>query len=259
MATQMRRDILGLSKHERQLFLLIPVGQEVSPAFLTRRAGRPRTSIVRSLWKLHSRGFVKSVKKGKRTLWERRTFARVEESISEDFNAMGFAEVGGTADGFRLLHGIDSLASTLEHLLQKLPRNGQFRGVQPTRSALVLTRKVGVSRIIAINNLIKNKDIIVKGVLEEDFLVSLNSEFGRGWLESFAGRLAHTSFVPKEYMRYGADLYLIGNQAMIANWESELGVVIDNGDIVALLKSMHEFMHDAGNRIDNNELAKLLL
>ncbi|HEV7449397.1 MAG TPA: hypothetical protein VGP13_02570 [Candidatus Paceibacterota bacterium] len=214
---------------------------------------------MRTLDSLKKRGLAESHKQGKRHVWLKAPQGIIEQDILMSAESLGLSMVGLSLPGFSLIRGADKLTETLYTLLESLPRNGQFSGIQPTRSGLVSTDKIGPETIVKINELIKERGIVVRGVLEEDFVEQLHGKFGREWLKSFAGRLTHTSVVPNGYLQYDADLYIIGESAMLANWKDEVGVVIENKDTVILLKSLYQFMHDSGRRLDNNELAKQIL
>lgn len=239
--------VLKLSVAEKKLLSVLSAIESKSPADLTREALLPRTTVMRTLKSLQGRGFAISSKNKNRTVWQLIT--------SE---VLGISMSGKSSKEFIPLRGVSVLTQTLYSLLESLPRNGRFTGVQPTASAAESIRKMGVEGVIKINELIKNKHIIVQGVLEEDFLPRLYALYGASWLKSFRGRLAHTVVIPKQYLKYRADVYVIGEQAMLVNWHDETGVLIKNRDVVGLLKSMFSFLHDFGNRIDNDEIAKLL-
>ncbi len=250
MNTKDKPNIFSLTQAEKKAFSSLSVDQANLPAQLVRKTRLPRTTLLRTLDALARRGLAESHTQGKRLVWRRAPQGSIERSILASTKSLGVSVADMSVPGFTLIRGADDLTRTLRALLESLPRNGRFTGVQPTISALAAMEKMGLQETIKINELIKQRGIIVQGVLEENFVGRLSGVYGREWFKSFAGRLAHTSVVPEEYLRYLSDLYIIGNHAMLANWQDEIGVVIGNKDVVALLNSLFKFMHDSGRRMD---------
>ncbi len=159
--------------------------------------------------------------------------------------------------GLALIHG-DALIQTVISFVESLPHGGVFNGIQPTASALLSIEKTGVKEVARLNELIKRKKILVRGVLGNNYPKRLHKVYGNVWLQSFLGRTAHFVTVPEEYLSHGAELYLTHNRALIVDWKHDSGILIDNPHIFHMLESHYKFMHAMGTRIKHEEFAKLL-
>ena len=244
---------------ERLIFSSLESEKSLLPSALTRKTEASRTTLIRALKNLHDRGLIESTKMGKRNGWKRIPQGVLEKNLLTSAKQIGISVTGLEVPGFRLVRGADALTQEFWYLIESLPRNGRLAGIQPTQSGLHSTKKMGTAEVIRINEYIKKRGIIVEAILEENFINELLKRHGSEWLKSFIGRAASTAMIPDEYLQYLADIYLAGDRAVLANWDSEIGVVIDNRDVVELLRSMFKFLHDSGKRLDNSERGRLLL
>lgn len=251
-------DVFNFSPGERAVFNALPTSEGVSCATLTLTTHMPRTTVVRALNSLLARGFVDSIKLGARQVWLRS--GTLEEKLITATNALGISIRTVHDPGFAILSGTKSIIDALWDGLRSLPRNGRFMGIQPTHSADISLQKMGVAAVVAINNFIKKRGIISEGVLSENYIATLTKLHGQPWLESFSGRLAHTTFVPEAFLTYRSEVLLFSTKTiLVVNWAQETAVLITNKDTVQLFVAMFRFMHEAGRRIDNNELADKIL
>lgn len=241
-------NILALSHKEK--VILATLSGPSSAASLTMSTDLPRTTVVRTIAKLHSRGLISPQKSGGRTLWK-----KTEDKIVSDNLVSSASKIGVNLDSinspdFCLVTGAQNIATDFAHALELLPRSGQFNGIQTSVGALKSLDKVGVENVAKINALIKKKGLIVRGVVSKDGAQKMYSHFGDVWLNSFRDRTAHFVTVPDKYLIFETDLYIIGEKVFLIDWEKESALVITNPNFYSLINSLYLYLFESGERID---------
>ncbi len=150
----------------------------------------------------------------------------------------------------------------------RLNKHERLYIIQPNQSTEMVLRKYPFNELVEINNFIKDNKIIVEAVLHENafdhFFETLKKEQKTGreiqaMFQSFADRVADTTYISKELLDFKAEIYIMGPVALILNWEEEVAVEIKNPDMVGMLKGFFEFIKHYGRKVDQNPMiAKLL-
>ncbi len=252
-------NLLQLLPSEKKVFGVLSAVETISPAEIVRRAKTSRTTVLHVLNKLQSRGLIQSVVVGKRKEWKRTSGSVLEQEISGIETFFDIPHKKGSIPGFAIISGTTELKYKYWELLKTIPKHGRFVGVQTTDSGLSCIKKLGEDEVRKMNEFISKQQFVVVAVLEEDWLSRIAKKHSKEWLLSFKNRIAATAFVPKNYFSFNAELDIFGTKAMLVNWEDESAVLIENKEVVHMLKSLFQFMHDNGRRLNHNEIAKIIL
>jgi hypothetical protein len=226
---------------------------------VSRISNLPRTTTLHALKKLESRGLVLQMKAGKRSVWSKATIEKVEESFESLEKIVDLSFLNKSGQGVRVFNGIEELKLILWSELRALPKHGALTGVQTANSAHMQIEKLGTKEIAGINKFIEDKQFVVSAVFEEEYYLKNFKKFGTEWLGGFKERIAAMVFVPQEYLLFDAEMNIFVNKVLLINWKEETGILIEDKNIVKLLKSLFKFMHDRGRRLNHHEIAKILL
>lgn len=268
MFNEESRQLLGLSEHENTvLFVLGDDAWNITA--LSKEAEIKRTSLYPILGRIHERGLVKKVRKGKRTLWKRisapelqdKLFALAERHKGQD--TVRKEEVGIIASQeseYHLYRGEEKLFQIYESF-GMLAKNTRLYGIQPNISAYSVMKKFPYDRLVKINGNIKKNQIIVEALLQENFLEyyvahlkkeGKSKEKIRELLSAYGGRLAITTYVPKDTLDFDSELFFYRDVVTFLDWQEMVAVVIKNKDIAGIMKDLFELMKLSGQRVDQN-------
>ncbi len=265
---------LGLTKHEWEVFSTLSyraIDKENSyklTADLSKALKLPRMSTHITLTSLKNRGLVDYQRKGKRKFWYRITpeelvkkFAAIAHGIDQGSQIT----VGAKNSEFTVYHGVDGLYKVWEALLE-LPPETRVLGLQPTNSIKESLKKLDWSeKIQRLQESIRNKPIIIEGLLSEDYyeffinFYKKNKPLLLKTLESFVGRSTDMTFIKKEYFNLATEMFILPDAAYITNWEEEISIKISNETMVNFLKEMFGLVRGYGKHVDQNKYIKDLI
>lgn len=252
--------ILGLDKDEALILQKLHT-KPFKIAEISKETNIARTSLYYMLPRLESRGFIRQVKQGKKLLWEK------DRNIKDTYEKALGSLVNAEEQNISLnTFSNETKVSVLkkEKMLQifediaNLPSRTRIYGIQPDTSFLQAIEYISFEDLLRINTIIKQKSIIVEGIIHERSIDSMENLFSKNdlkrFLESFGGRSADTVTLPPNYLEKTiSEVYLYNNTVALINWKNEFAIKIQNKDIYDLLKAMFDSTKYMLNKYDQNE------
>jgi len=253
--------ILGL--HKEEVLILQKLEDEpLRIADISTYTKIPRTSLYYMLPKLEDRKFITQTKSGKKIFWKKNSDEHILNSykkIIETFsnNTIGITKTISKESQITILVGTPNLESVFFDML-KLPPKSRVYAIQPGISLLGVIQKMPLEHAVLFNRKIKQKQIIVEGIVHEKSLDDIeriiNKEDAKMLFESFGGRSADTSKLPEDFLNTTkAEAYLYDGKVALMNWHEEFGVVIKNRHIYNLVMEMFKSTKYLLQRYDQNE------
>ena len=259
-------EILGLSKTELSIIDSLEAkdskNKDLSIISISKVTGIPRTSLYYMLPKLEKRGFIEMKRNNKKIFWRKnrdedfqRKYLRTIENVTEN-ELKQFSPIGDD-DRIQVLRGTDQLL-TVFHELIDLPSRSRIFCIQPDLSLVEVVKKIPTKKALEICDGIKNKNLIMDGVVHEKSIDSvkkvINKSDIRNFLKSFGGRSADTSKMPDNFLAdTKAETYLYEDKVTLLNWDKEIAVIIKDKDIFHLVKEMFNSTKYLMERYDQNE------
>lgn len=255
-----RAKVLGLSQLENTLLRRLTNGP-VSISRLAEHIGAPRTSLYRPLHSLSVRGLVEKVRVGRRTHWK----SVPQESLIASLSPILFeSNTGGRTKTplhpeFFLHSGEEKLMRLYEKLADK--PGARVLGIQPNRSAESVLEVFPFDRLVRLNERIKEQNVVVEALLQEDFVpfyVDLLKRKGlsvRKILTAFTGRAADTTYISKEFINFDSEITILPTAAYIFHWSKCVAIEIRNKETLGLLRDLFVLAKQSGYKVDQNELA----
>lgn len=78
----------------------------------------------------------------------------------------------------------------------------------------------------------------------------------RDILTSFGGRAAETTYVPKEFINFSAEIIFIPRVAYIIDWAHLVAVEIRHTETIGLIRALFELAKSLGTKVDQNKLLR---
>ncbi len=205
----------------------------------------PRTSLYYSLPYLLDRGFVTKKKFQKKILWK--------PSPLDEYHT-NYVETLGIKSNFsnqkaRVFTTAADIVSIL-YELTSLPKLSRIYGIQPHASLEWAVKKIPTQDLIQINKTVKDKGIIIEGLVHEDSIAFIdNAEV----LKSIHGRSADTARMYHDVLKNTcAEIYLYDSTCAIINWKEEFAICIDDTDTYTLIKELFLQMKNKSGKYDQN-------
>ncbi len=137
--------------------------------------------------------------------------------------------------------------------------------IQPNKSWMNLHKKLSPAQLISFNTAIRENNIIIEAVLQENVyklytaFFKKNPDMLREIAESFTDRMADYTLLPEEFLDYHTELWLFKTTVLFINWEEEVAIEIQNPDIMHFVKDMFEIIKRGGKKVDHNKAMRELL
>jgi DNA-binding transcriptional ArsR family regulator len=257
--------LLHLTRQENKILKALENGDyNISDlAVLTRF---PRTTLYTALSSLKKRGLITRSTKGKSVLISLVPSPEISKLFAESataFSPEGNVRVAnksktGKTSGFTLIYGKKAMFKVWQSLAD-INSKERFYAIQPTRSLINTVKLFKPGEFVPINNAIKKNKVIVDAIMKEDgFPTYMDLHKGqpdvqKKIIKSFLGRSADMSVVKNEYLNNNAELLIAPSSAFIMNWENEVGIKIENRDMIDLLRELYLLAKGYGKKIDFNE------
>lgn len=253
--------LLGFSQLETKVFNhLEEYPQNI--ATLTRRLQSPRTSLYGPLKSLKKRGLVQLEKMGKRTFYKKMPDEPLANNLKSVLIRGAKSEL---IDNF--VHPEFFLHAGKDALIRLYNQYGQFRdirilGIQSNRSAEAVLNTYPFEKLLEINRNIKKNGVIIEGLLQEGFIDFYKSTLKKKGLsvrkafDSFGGRAADTTYVPKEFLSFNSEIMILPKAAYIFNWTRLVAIEIRNKETIGLLRDLFLLAKYFGRKVDQNRLVE---
>jgi hypothetical protein len=244
--------LLELKKPEVAILRVLS-REPMSVAEIARRSNLPRMTAFVALGSLKHRGLVERTLKGKRHFWMRVEANQASGLLQTAFDAIINPGGHGERKLFIKTHdGADELFSVLRDFFEA-HAGERLYGFQSTKSAKECIDTLGMDRVVAINELIKEKGIIVEAVLGKSF-AKTGREYGPEWQESYVGRAAAITVVLEEFLDLDVDIFVFSRSLLIFHWKEETAVEIMHPEVVATFRKLVRAFSMLGRKVDINAL-----
>ncbi len=254
--------VLGLDAKEKEI--LLSLRDPLSIQDLARKSPIPRTTLAYIIKKLVKRGFIEKVKLGKRHKYYSITQERLK-SLLEGAHTMKIKTHNSTSplistlDSKKLFYhkGLVNIVRLQAEFLNSY-ENERVYAIQPNKSWLSLHSKVDDERVIHVNNIIRNNNLIIDAIIEHDAyqkfkkVTQSRKKFIR-LTKSFGDRMADYVSAPKGYLTDQVEMWLIKNSALFIDWQEEVAIKIVDAHMVNFLKDMFLLTKEQGQKIDHNQ------
>lgn len=250
MITDEISKLLGLSPAEKKILEVIR-GRPSNMSELSRLIKIPRTTLYTAINTLKSRELISMRKKGKAVI-----VSPTRSELLENLHLVHSAD-----QKFTFLYGKEAMLKVWEHLASS-PARSRISCIQPTKSMISLVGNSKPGEFIPTNELIKENQIIVEAIMREDVFTNYmnlhkdDPKLQKQIIESFIGRMNDTTFVDNRFLNNNSDLLIGIDGAYLMNWQSEVGIKIQDKDMIALLKELFDLARGYGKKIDLNDYMK---
>lgn len=252
--------LLGLSKREAATLKALR-RQSLSVSALSRETAIPKTTLNYLVRKLAKRGFLISLPHRRRQLWA--LDVKNKFNSSSGFNQPSEIKIPISPETtLEIYRG----AKNIFKLWQKLsasPGPERFYAIQPDKSfnqAMErLLDKTPYEDLVEINSRFKKHKIIVDGIVHErsaDTVPKTITKKGYDparFIAGFPGRIAATVKLPDDFMDLGVEMFIRGKMFVVIYWADELGLVINNREVVSFFKEMFQSVKFLCKRYDQGE------
>jgi len=245
-------NLLDLKESEETVFRVL-TRESMSVADIAREVTLPRMTAFQALRSLQRRKLVERTLVGKRYFWRRIGVNQASDLLQMTFDALINPGSHGERKLFiKTYSGSADLFSVLKDLLEAYAGERLY-GFQSTKSAKECIDTLGTDRVVAINNLIKEKGIIVEAVLGKSF-AEMGKEYGSEWQESYVGRAAAITVVPEDFLDLGVDIFVFNHSLLIFHWKEEVLVQIMHPEVVSTFRKLTQAFALLGRKVDINAL-----
>lgn len=247
--------LLGLDKD--MILVLKALQKEVlTVTELSRATMIPRTTLYYMLANIEGRGLIKKVKTNKIIRWKIISYDELPDEYSPGLEPVG-VNTNPNKKNITILRGKKDILNIFRSI-SKLPPNNRFYGIQPKESIIHAMTNANLNEIINLNEKIKEKGLIVDGIIHESgtdsMLKALSPKERVKLLKSFGDRTAETAKLPEDFLaKTKADIYFYDKNVAIVNWYKEFGIIIKDKDVFELLKEMFDSLKQQTNRYNQNE------
>lgn len=247
--------LLALTKQEHKILKALEKGP-VNISSLSGLTRFPRTTLYTALSALKDRGLIHTLTQGKAVVVSAVPTSQISDLFAE--SATAFSPEGNMRlGGFTLIHGKKAMLKVWESLADV--KKERVYAIQPTKSLLNTIKLFKPGEFVPINNAIKKNKVIMDAIMKEDGFPSYMAAYDgkpdiqKKIIESFIGRSTDMTKVGNEYLNNNAELFITSQCAFIMNWENEVGIKIENRDMIDFLKELYMLAKGYGKKIDFNE------
>jgi hypothetical protein len=259
-ATDKNLQALGLSVLEKKIYPGL-MGEPIHISGLAKKSRIARTSLYRPIQALRKRGLIEPVQIGKRTYWKKASSASLLLIARSLLAGASGDDTSATLHPEFFLHsGKEDLMRLYEKLAEK--REARVFGIQPNKSAESVLDVFPFKRLVRLNQRIKEQNVIVEGLLQEDFVPFYIETLKKHRLpveeifRAFGGRAADTTYVPKQYINFDSEMIILPTSALIFHWSKLVAIEIYNQETIGLLKDLFVLAKSFGYKADQNEMVQ---
>ncbi len=256
--------LLNLTPQEYKILQALESGPS-NISLLSERTRFPRTTLYTAISSLQGRGLIAKFPQGKSVLISSVPADKISDLFAESAAALsleGNIRVSsisktGKSSGFTLIYGKKAMLQVWESLAYE--KNRRIYVIQPTRSLMHTLKLFKPGEFVPINDAIKKNKVIMDAIMKEDGFPSYMRTYAgqpgvqKKIIESFLDRRADVTKVSNEYLNNNAELFITSSHAFLMNWENEVGIKIENQDMIDFLKELYVLAKGYGKKIDFNE------
>lgn len=254
---------LGLDSKEIEILMLLRDPLSIQNA--ARKCKIPRTTIAFVAKKLTERGFIEKVMIGKRYKYY---------SISEERFNIILENISGSKKEYTPLttqassnkkvsyyQGLKNIIRLQADFLSSY-KDERVYAIQPNKSWLSLHSKVDDEHVIHVNEIIRNNNLILEGIIEHDAYEHFKAANKKKFIKlarSFGDRMADYASAPAGFMTDQVEMWIIKDTAMFIDWREEVAIKIIDAHMVYFLHDMFKLVKGQGRKIDHNQSIREVL
>jgi hypothetical protein len=221
----------------------------------------PRTSLLYKVRKLERRGMMRNASEGKRKMWQSVSFDEFRDThaaVLTTFHDEGTVSIPVTPEtSISIYRGASNLLKVFEKI-GKLHQNERLHAIQPDSSFQSAMRKYPLDDILRLNKKIKDKKLIIEGIVHEKAVENTIKNLGRKKAEAifktFIGRLEDYVAIPDDFLDIHSEIYAFRDNVVIMSPEKEIAVEIIDKDLSEMIKTMLMSLKEhIGRRYSQNE------
>ena len=263
-----RRDVtgnnlMGLSPLEERILRMLD-NELRGVADIARTISRSYQTTEYMLGKLHTQGWLKRIRRNKRTLWTREDkefhVERLDNLMGRLFTKESTKNLRAYAsEDAHLLEGKQALVDVYKNAYSERNRQQRLYGTETIETTELLATYLGQKKTESMNiRAIENK-VLTSVLLPKSYYEHFGRELGLKWLKSFEGRASKTYLIEDEFLTGFSDISIFNNTVHLLNWEDELVLEIKNPALVSMLTHCFGFIQMAGRKIDQNQHIRELI
>ncbi len=263
MFTSQDFKILGLDFREKKIIDALNK-TPFSSSGLSRVIALPRTTVIFLLNNLEKRGLIEKTQNNRRFLWKlknKKDLAYILRNISNHIDPFSdyflFDKKDGQESKVEIFYGKEKMRKALCKII-KLGKGERFYGIQGSKSLEKSFDKISWKFIFDYHQKIKEKGIIIEGVISKKSLQIFNS-MSKKELKSHLGRLSVAYLASDEFFDFKVDIIIFKNNVVIVNYEDEIVLFIKNDKITEAIKKIVLFIESFSQKIDLNKYIKNLI
>ncbi len=268
--TETTLDILGLNDTEKAILESLSIAKSVQDLALDTKLSR--TGINHSLKKLYKKDLITTLRNGKRKLYLAITFKelslklqRLQDTINVESTNKKGARIKTSKENEFIIHvGSKDIISMYERIMS-LHKGERWKAIQPNKSWMNMHQKLTKRELIHINNAIRENDIIVDAIVQDNAYMLYHEFFKKDpevlqeVAESFTGRSADYTSLPHSFFDYHTEIWFFERTFSIINWKEEVAIEITNSDIMNFMKDLFEIAKEKGVKVDHNQAMSEIL
>lgn len=264
-------ELIGLRKREIQVLTTLHIFGPLSITQLGLRSKLSRTTVDAIVRRLHQRGFVRRVPKGKRHLWKATDVLKVKNRTDTAFDAIQ-KEIDPSFMG-PVLESIDAKdvgICVFRGKKQIWAANYQYFESEDKRLRVIQGRGFVRSFMgsmfereyeLTLQRKLQRSDTVVELVTHEGALeeVTIALKGDHQYLKQVFETAFIYQVVPKELVPFNAEVLILNDQVRILMPAEVLLVVIRHSHIVALYKAYFELLKGSARQINTHDFLQELL
>jgi predicted transcriptional regulator len=264
-------ELIGLRKREIKVLTTLHIFGPLSVTQLGLRSKLSRTTVDAIVRRLHERGLVRRVPKGKRHLWKATNVDKVKNRTDTAFDAIqkqidpGFVgpvleSIDARDIGIRVFRGKKQIwAANYQYFESddKRIRVIQGRGFIKSFMNSLFERDYELT----LHEKLRREDTIVELVTHEDALQDLDAAFrgDHSYLKKVFETAMIYSVVPRGHVPFNAEVLILHDQVRILMPSEVLLVVIKHAHIVALYRAYFELLKGHAKQVNTHDLLRQML
>lgn len=244
--------LLDLSKAESIVYHNL----QVTPKNITEirlECKLPRMTVHYALQRFLRRGIVERIKRNKRFLYFRvpseklfsRLFLNQPNLLPESFSIPLTKEAG-----IAVYHGKNSIYALYERICNE-NANKRLHTIQTTISTKQIYQQYDLVAIDAIHELMKENNIIVEDIVEEDMFDFVFEKFKKNFpnvMKTFLDRTLVTYVLPKNFISFTNDIILFKDVVVFINWVNQQAIEIRNKELIVMHFNFYDLLKQYSKR-----------
>lgn len=244
--------LLNLNQNESALLNVLEKEKDgLSIQDLSKKLKTPRTSLYWPIQGLQSRGLVTYVLKGKRKNWlSKLGDSRLRQKIGS---------LESISSQVRIFEGRDQLKDLYKAVFS-LHAEERVVIIEGSKAALSIAEKGGISFMVEWHTTVLEKKLIIESI----FALSTHKKLKEGIIKAdIVKSLARLHLwvgylVPDRWIDTDSAILIFRDSLILADWQTERGVLINNREIVSLTANLVEIYKENGEKIDIVSLMRTL-